>query len=433
MQNVFRISIAGLGTVGQSVIKLIEANAELIAKRAGIVFEIVGVNARDKNKPRDVNLNGYRWFDSPIDMVQQAESDVVVELIGGSSGIAYDVCEAALALRQNVVTANKAMIAINGKALFELAAKNNRFLLYEAAVAGGIPIIKGVKEGLSANRIDTVYGILNGTCNYILSTMEETGQDFADVLQEAQDKGYAEADPSFDIDGVDTAHKLAILSSLAFDSQIDFDSVYVEGIRHITAKDIAFASELGYTIRLLAIAESLPEGIRQRVHPCLVRNEFSLAKVTGARNAVVPVGNFVGSTVYEGWGAGGDPTASAVVADLIDIARQKLNTNHIEIASKSDVEHLSMDQHKSEYYVRLAVIDQPGVLADITSILRDNDISIESFLQHGREPEKSVPVVMKTHEVVEEKLQKALEQIEQIGSILEKPFMIRIENIKQQI
>ena len=422
-----KIAIAGLGTVAQSVIQLLQENQQLIESRIDQKYEIVGISARDQHKKRDINIDNFPWFSDPVAMINHTKPDMVLELIGGSDGIAYDICQAALEQNCHLVTANKALIATHGDTLLQLAKAKKLYFMYEAAVAGGIPIIKALKEGLSANKIDMIYGILNGTCNYILSSMEDTGKEFADVLQDAQEKGYAEADPSFDIDGVDAAHKLAILSSLAFDTLISFDTVYNEGIRYITAQDIQFAKELGYKIRLLAITEKVGDAVRQRVHPCMIPDDNPIARIAGARNAVIPVGNYVGSSIFEGWGAGGAPTASAVVADIIDIARHihmKALPGYPEFIAATA---LDMDNLTTQYYVRLHVVDQPGVLANITSVLAQNDISIESFLQHGRQPEKSVTIIMKTHEVVEKNMKSALEQLSGIDTILKKPFMVRIE------
>jgi homoserine dehydrogenase len=325
MSEPLRIALAGLGTVGGGVIRLIETNADLIARRAERRIEIVAVAARDRSKDRGVDLSRYAWEDDMTAMAARPDVDVVVELVGGSDGPALTLARNTLNAGKDLVTANKAMIAHHGLELAALAEQADAALKFEAAVAGGIPVIKSLKEGVAANEIRRVYGILNGTCNYILSTMEDTGRDFADVLAEAQAKGYAEADPTFDIDGIDAAHKLAILSSVAFGTRIDFKSVTTRGIR-LLAADIAQADVLGYYIRLIGMADTEVDAagqrrLVQRVQPHLVHRDHPLAHVDGATNAVVAEGNFVGRLLFQGAGAGDGPTASAVVADLIDIAR----------------------------------------------------------------------------------------------------------------
>ena len=305
MSGALRIGIAGLGTVGAGVLHLLDTHSGLIAGRAGRPLVVSAVSARDRRKARPVDLSGLRWFDDPVAMARDPEIDVVLELIGGFEGVAKEVAEAAIAAGRHVITANKALLAIHGAELARAAESAGVTLAYEAAVAGGIPIIKTLREGLASNAISRIYGILNGTCNYILTSMRDTGRDFAEVLEEAQRLGYAEADPSFDIDGVDAAHKLAILTALAFGCEIDFGGVYIEGIREISALDIAYADELGYRIKLLGIATQSEGGIEQRVYPCLVPLGTPIAHVDGVFNAVVAEGDFVGTTMFEGPGAGG--------------------------------------------------------------------------------------------------------------------------------
>ena len=321
MADALRVGLAGLGTLGGGVIKLLEANARLIERRAGRPIEVVAIAARDRTRDRGFDIARFAWVDDTSALAARDDVDVVVELIGGADGPALVLARATLARGKAFVTANKAMIAHHGIELAEAAEAADAALKYEAAVAGGIPVIKGLREGAAANEIGRVYGVLNGTCNYILTTIEATGRAFADVLGEAQALGYAEADPSFDIDGVDTAHKLAILASLAFGTRLDFAAVAVAGIRHVIAADIAEAHALGFRIRLVGLAEAGSKGLFQRVHPCLVALDHPLAHVAGSLNAVVAEGNFVGRLFMEGRGAGEGPTASAVVADLIDIAR----------------------------------------------------------------------------------------------------------------
>ena len=329
-----------------------------------------------------------------------------------------------------VVTANKALIAHHGTALARLAEAKDTTFAFEAAVAGGIPVIKMLREGLAANEFRRIYGILNGTCNYILTTMRREQREFAEVLAEAQRLGYAEADPSFDIDGIDTAHKLAVLTATAFGSEVDFAGVHVEGIRHVSALDIAYADELGFRIKLLGIARRTEHGIEQRVHPCMVPVATPIANVEGVFNAVVAEGDFVGRVVMEGRGAGAGPTASAVVADLIDIAqRRSVPTFGRPVNLLDPARPAPMERHRGCYYIRLMVVDRPGVIADVTAALRDEDVSMESMLQRGRAPGEAVPVVLTTHETEEARMRRALARVAALGTVLEPPRTIRIEDL----
>ncbi|WP_455429109.1 homoserine dehydrogenase [Fodinicurvata halophila] len=316
-----KLGIAGLGTVGSGVVRLIEENGTVLAERTGRPLVVSAVSARDRRKDRGLSLEGVRWYDDPLAMAAEEDLDIIVELVGGSDGIALDIVRTALEQGKSVVTANKAMMAHHGTELARLAESNQAALAYEAAVAGGIPAIKVLREGLAANQFVRIHGILNGTCNYILSTMRDTGREFGEVLAEAQKLGYAEADPSFDVDGIDAAHKLALLTALAFGTEVDFDSIQMEGIRSISSMDIAYAEELGYRIKLLGMARRKNGQIEQRVHPCMVPLDNPLSQVDGVFNAVLAEGDFSGPIMIEGAGAGEGPTASAVVADLIDIAR----------------------------------------------------------------------------------------------------------------
>ena len=429
MTEPLKVAVAGLGTVGATVVRLLSVQADLIAQRCGRPIVVTAVSARDRSKDRGLTLDGIAWFDDAAAMAEQADAHVVVEVIGGSSGIARAVADRSIAAGRHLVTANKALLALHGMDIARAADAAGVTVAYEAAVAGGIPVIKALKEGLAANRIDRVEGILNGTCNYILTTMRETGRDFADVLAEAQRLGYAEADPSFDIDGVDAAHKLALLAALAFGCAPDFPGVTVEGIRHVAADDIAYAEELGYRIKLLGIAERHPDGsIAQRVTPVLVPKSAPIAAVEGVFNAVVTQGDFVGQTVLEGRGAGDGPTASAVVADLMDIARGSVSAMFgVPVASLTAPGTRPMSAHRGEYYVRLMVLDKPGVFADLAAILRDCDISIGSAIQRARSDSAAVPLVLTTHETSEASMQKALATIAALPSVAEPPRMIRID------
>jgi homoserine dehydrogenase len=386
------------------------------------------VTARDRGRDRGVPLGGLRWYDDPVALAADEGIDAVVELIGGAEGAARAVVEAAIAARKPVVTANKALIAVHGARLAALAEQVGVPLAFEAAVAGGIPVIKALREGLAGNRLSGVAGILNGTCNYILTTMRERGREFAEVLAEAQKLGYAEADPSFDVDGIDTAHKLAILAALAFGRPVAFEAVHVEGIRQISALDIAYAGELGYRIKLLGLARRSEAGIEARVHACMIPESAPLARVDGVFNAVVAEGDFVGRMMLMGRGAGAGPTASAVVADLVDIARGRATPAWgAATAALSRAPSVPMAAHVGPYYLRLMVVDQPGVIADVTAVLRDEGISLESMIQRGRSPGEAVPVVLVTHETREAAMRAALARIAALDAVLEAPTVIRIE------
>ncbi|MCB2066963.1 MAG: homoserine dehydrogenase, partial [Erythrobacter sp.] len=386
-----------------------------------------------RGKDRGVDLSQYGWEDDMTMFAARDDVDVVVELVGGSDGPALTLARKALGGGKGVVTANKAMVALHGLELARLAEGNNAPLRYEAAVAGGIPVIKGLGEGAAANRIERVHGILNGTCNYILTEMEGTGRDFSEVLSDAQALGYAEADPTFDVEGVDAAHKLAILASLAFGTQVDFAHVDVSGITRIRAADIAQAKALGYVIRLVGMADCQSEGgkrqLFQRVAPCLVPASHPLAAVKGPTNAVVAEGNFVGRLLFEGRGAGDGPTASAVVADLIDIARGNvmppfsLPVAALEASAPADSGH-----RRSRAYLRFVVADRPGVLAEITAAMRDAGVSIESLMQHGQPDDDGDPVLvaMVTHDGPESAVADALKLLEGSPSLVEVPLVMRL-------
>jgi homoserine dehydrogenase len=428
MSRTLRIGIAGLGTVGGGTLRLLRANAGLLAQRTGCRLTVTAVSARDPGRHRELDLGGLRWHGDARALAEDPEIDLVCELIGGSDGVALDLTRAALRRGKGVVTANKAMLAHHGAELARLAEGNGAPLAFEAAVAGGIPIIKSLRQGLAANRIVRVSGILNGTCNFILTTMRATGREFADVLAEAQALGYAEADPSFDVDGIDAAHKLALLASLAFGGTPRFDAIHIEGIRHVSAMDIAFADQLGYRIKLLGVARMTPSGLEQRMHPCMVPVSAPIAQVEGVLNGVVVEGDHVGAVMHEGRGAGAGPTASAVVADIVDVARGlRVPTFGVPASELADHPIAPMAAHQGSYYIRLMVLDQPGVLADISAALRDHDVSIESLIQRGRNPGQAVPIVLTSHDTTEAGMRGALDQIAALPSVLERPRMIRIE------
>ena len=431
MSEPLKIAIAGLGTVGAGVLKLIAANGDMLSQRGGRQIVVTAVSARDRKRDRGVSIGEARWFDDAATLAAEADADVIVELIGGSDGIAKRVCETAIARKRHVVTANKALLAVHGAALARAAESANVALSYEAAVAGGIPVIKALREGLAANRIGRVYGILNGTCNYILTQMRRTGRPFADVLGEAQKLGYAEADPSFDIDGVDAAHKLAVLAGLAFGAEVNFAGVHIEGIRHVASLDLDYAKELGYRVKLLGIARLTEHGLEQRVHPCMVPVDAPIAQVEDVFNAVVAEGDFVGATLFQGRGAGAGPTASAVIADLIDLARGR-RTPVFGVPAQSLVRRpvSPIERRVGAYYIRLMVVDRPGVIADVTAALRDESVSLEAMLQRGRSPNEMVPVVLTTHDNTEEAaMNRALQRISSLKTVYEPPRAIRIETL----
>jgi homoserine dehydrogenase len=422
-----RIAIVGLGTVGGGVIRLLETNGALIARRAGRPIEVVAISARDRTKDRGVDLSPYEWVDDMASLAGREDVDAIVELIGGADGPALTLARQCLTAGKPFVTANKAMLAHHGMALAGIAETAGVALKYEAAVAGGIPVIKGLREGAAANEISRVYGILNGTCNYILSTMEKDKRGFEEVLKEAQDLGYAEADPSFDIDGIDAAHKLSILSSLSFGTQIDFPGVAVTGIRHVIAADIAEAAGLGFRIRLVGMAENGPDGLFQRVHPMLVPLDHPLAHVDGSLNAVVAEGNFVGRLFFQGRGAGEGPTASAVVADLIDVARDEYGDAFaMAVDALSPQKPADAGRRTGRVYLRFRVQDRPGVLAEIAAATRDAGVSIESMIQRGANQADGVLVAIVTHAGEEHCVVETLASLAGSDSLLEPPIVMHI-------
>ena len=432
MAEPLKIALAGLGTVGAGVIRLVETNAQLIARRARRPIRIAAVSARDRSKDRGIDISGYPWEDDVTAMAARDDVDVVVELVGGSDGPALTLARNTIARGKSLVTANKAMIAHHGLELAEAAERAGVALKFEAAVAGGIPVIKLLSEGAAANVIERVYGILNGTCNYILSTMEDTGRDFADVLAEAQRLGYAEADPSFDVDGIDAAHKLAILAAIAFGAHVDFGAVEVAGIVPILAADIARAKTLGYVVRLIGMAETETQGgtcrLFQRVQPHLVPFDHPLAAVDGATNAVVAEGNFAGRLLFQGAGAGDGPTASAVVADVIGIARGEIGSAFsIPVGELESLPPADSGTRHSRAYIRFAVADRPGVLAELTAAMRDAGVSIESLIQKGgRDEGGDVLVAMVTHEGPEASVGEALRLLDGSPSLAAPPLVMHI-------
>jgi homoserine dehydrogenase len=425
MTAVFKIAIAGLGTVGSGVVKALAARGPELSRRAGRKLEITAVSARDKTKARGYAVTG--WTDDVLSLAK-SDADVVVELIGGEEGIARQLVEAALANGKHVVTANKALLAKHGLALAELAEKNGVTLKFEAAAAGGIPIVKALREGLIAHGVDAVKGILNGTCNYILTEMESSGRGFAEVLKEAQAKGYAEADPALDVGGGDTAHKLALLSAIAFGTAPDLAAVAVEGIEHITPDDIAFASEFGFRIKLLGVARRMGNKIDQKVHPAMVRVRSALANVSGAANGVMVDAGEAGSFFFAGRGAGEAPTASAVIADIVEAASGTPSPVFGRpAASLARLDAADGKQAVSPWYLRFEVLDVPGVLAAIAGNLAEAGVSIESMIQRGRAPGEPVAIVMITHETAQASVERALKAISASDKVRARPCMIPME------
>lgn len=428
MEKPLRIAIAGLGTVGSAVFCVLERNEQLITTRAGRNIRVVALSALEKEQHLDKVKKGIAWINNVREIATMHDVDVVVELIGGAEGIALEVCEGALNAGKSVVTANKALMAAHGVRLAKIAEEKDVRLMFEASVAGAIPVIKTLREATAGNRSIAVQGILNGTCNYILTRMTEEGLSFGQALREAQDKGYAEANPSMDIDGHDTAQKLSLLAALAFGEPPSLEGCPVEGIRNVSPMDMKFAGELGYKVKLIGSAHLTEDGLEKRVGPCLVPEDSTLANTSDALNAVSIQGDAFGSLALSGRGAGGEPTASSVISDLVDIARGAVVKPFGIPAEMLDKRTITPPEKRmSGWYVRLQVTDKPGVVADVSAILRDERISIESMLQRGRSRSDSVPVIMTTHATNEAAMRRALTKIAALESVKEDPCALRIE------
>jgi len=430
-----RVGLLGLGVVGGGTFKVLARNAEEIARRAGRHIVATKVSARDVAKRKSRVGEAAEVVADPFQIVRDPEIDIVVELIGGDT-LARELVLEAIAHGKHVVTANKALLAKHGNEIFARASEQGVMVAFEAAVAGGIPIIKAIREGLSANQIEWVAGIINGTTNFILTEMRARGLPFSEVLAEAQRLGYAEADPTFDIEGVDAAHKLTLLSSIAFGVPIRFDKAHIEGISRLAQEDIRYAEELGYRIKLLGITKARPEGIELRVHPTLIAAQRVMANVEGAMNAVMVKGDAVGATLYYGQGAGEEPTASAVVADLVDVTRlhtadPEHRVPHLAFQPDAitDRPMLSIEDITTSYYLRLAATDQPGVLADITRILADASISIVSMIQKPREDATQADIIFLTHEALERNVNAAIARIEALPTVVSTVTRLRIGNL----
>lgn len=428
MRKPLRIGIAGLGTVGAGTVQLLQDNAATIEARAGTKLQVVAVSMRNPKKKRAVKLTGIRVVNDARELADAKDIDIIVEVIGGDKGIAKELVERAIKNGKHVVTANKALIAHHGQKLAEAAEAKGVVLAFEAAVAGGIPIIAALRSGLAANKITRIAGILNGTCNYILTTMTRDKRDFKEVLADAQKLGYAEADPSFDVDGIDAAHKTSILAALAFGTQPNFKNVHIEGIRRITLRDIEYAASFGYTVKLLGIATMEGGKLLQRVHPCLVPNGSPLAVIDGSFNAVQVEGNAVGRVVFEGRGAGAGPTASAVVADLIAIARgDRYAPFNVKAKQLKKAAPGSLDAHKGCYYLRLSLKDEPGVLAEFTRAFAAQHISVHSITQRAVIADHSAQVIVITHDTTEAAVKRAANTIAKLKVSVEPPVVLRIE------
>ncbi|MER9840505.1 homoserine dehydrogenase [Mesorhizobium australicum] len=434
MAEALRVGIAGLGTVGASVARVLRDKAAELTRQCGRDIIVSAISARDRKRDRGIDLSSANWFDDPVKMAQTAEIDVFVELVGGDEGPARASVKAALEAGRHVVTANKALLAKHGVALAEIAEKKGVLLNYEAAVAGGIPVIKTMREAMAGNSVTRVFGILNGTCNYILTRMEAEGVSFDVVLKDAQRLGYAEADPTFDIEGHDTAHKLSILTSLAFGTKIAANDIYMEGISNITQADIRAAGDLGYRIKLLGVAQRTESGIEQRVHPTMVPTASVIAQVHGVTNAVAIETDILGELLLSGPGAGGNATASAVIGDIADIAKSRPGFQHGPVFGRPAKElrpykKAQMRSHAGGYFIRLTVHDRIGVFAAIAKRMADNDISLESIVQHAviGEAAAQKTVILVTHETTEAAVRKAVDGITKDGHLTDKPQVIRIE------
>lgn len=428
MTKTIKVAIAGLGTVGTGVVANIQRGKSLLSKRTGVDISITAVSSRTKSG-RSVDISGYKWFDNPLDLVE-TDADIIIETIGGENGIAYQLVEAALINGKHVVTANKALLAMHGNRFAGLARAKNVSLGYEAAIAGGIPIVKVLREGLAANIHSRVYGILNGTCNYVLSEMARTQADFMPILQQAQKLGYAEADPTLDIGGYDAAHKITLLSSLAFGCSVNYDATYVEGIEKIELTDINMADRIGYKIKLLGIASMNNNRVMQRVYPALVPKESQIAQIDGPRNAVVVQSDYADETIVVGCGAGREPTASAVVADIIDIARGlKIETFGTE--TSHDIEFQPVTEREGQYYIRLNFKDKAGAVAEIARILSDKGISINSLIQETMPTDLQgmKTAIIITYQTLEQTMNEALSKIVQSDYVVAPPLMLRILTI----
>jgi homoserine dehydrogenase len=438
MTDALKIGIAGLGTVGAALVRVVEARANLLAVACGRPITVVAVSARNRSSNRGIEIGHYQWFDDAVQMAREADIDVFVELMGGAGDPAYAAVTTALTRGLHVVTANKALLARHGVELATLAEQKGAVLNFEAAVAGGIPVIKALRESLTGNSVSRVYGIMNGTCNYILTRMEREELSFETCLKEAQRLGYAEADPAFDIEGNDTAHKLSILTTLAFGTAIAADDIYLEGITNISLEDIHAAADLGYRIKLLGVAQKTATGIEQRVHPTMVPQDSVIAQVDGVTNAVAIESDILGELLMVGPGAGGNATASAVLGDIADIAKSAPGAQRVPSLGRPAAQldtyvRGEMQSHEGGYFIRLTVEDRTGVFASIATAMADNAISLESIVQRPKKHSDTAAqqtVILVTHATTEQSVRGAVALIEGEGYLIGKPQVIRIERPK---
>lgn len=429
MSSPLRLGIAGLGTVGIGVVKIVQKHADLLALRAGRPITITAVSARDPLKNRSADISPYRFQTDPVAVATADDVDVYVELIGGENGAARDSIEAALRAGKDVITANKALLAVHGAELAALAESLGRVIRFEAAVAGGIPVIKAVTESLAGNAITRVMGVMNGTCNYILTRMESAGLPYEAVFEEARQLGYLEADPTLDVGGIDASHKLAILSSIAFGTRIDFGSVEIEGIERVSIDDIRRARDLGYRIKLLGVAQMTARGLEQRMSPCLVPADSPLGQLVGGTNMVVIEGDSVGQVVLRGAGAGEGPTASAVMSDVVEIARGVRLPVFGQPAETLVAAQPARTAVPAAYYIRLELQDKPGALAKVATVLGDAGISIDRMRQYGQHSPASVPVLVVTHKTTPDAIDYAVEALPRTGVLVSDPVELRIEEV----
>ena len=432
MQNI-KVGLLGFGTIGTGVVKVFQKNSDLLSSRLGVRLELKRIADLDTTTDRGVQLAPGLLTGDAQALLNDPEIQIVIELIGGYEPARTFVLQA-IRNGKHVVTANKALLAKHGEEIFRAAEKAGVNVMFEAAVGGGIPVISAIKENLGANNFSAVYGILNGTCNYILTRMDEEGEDYADVLAEAQQHGYAEADPTFDVEGIDTAHKLALLISLCFGTKVDFDKIYTEGISRVTALDIEYARDFGYKLKLLAIGKRDGERVEARVHPTMIPADYPLSSISGAFNSVRLVGDFSGPVMLSGYGAGMAATASAVVGDVLSVARDLRSNDGVRVPAMGCYQEQltssaikTMEQLVTSYYLRFTVKDQPGVLAQIAGILGNYEISIESMIQPHRHAANAVPIVFMTHEAEERNVVAAVAEINRLDVIQEEPLLIRIE------
>ena len=428
MTTPLRIGIAGLGTVGTGVVRIVQTHGALIATRSGRPVEIAAVSARSRGKARGVPLDAYAWEDDPVTLARREDIDVFVEVMGGSEGPAKAATEAAIAAGKDIVTANKALLALHGHELALAAEAKGRLIRFEAAVAGGIPVIKALTEGLAGNEIQRVLGVMNGTCNYILTRMESAGLPYETVFEEARALGYLEADPNLDVGGIDAGHKLSLLAAIAFGTKVDFANVELEGIGSIAIEDIRQAADMGYRVKLLGVAQMTGRGLEQRMSPCLVPATSSLGQLQGGTNMVLLEGDAVGQIVLRGAGAGSGPTASAVMSDVIDIARGYRLATFGQPAASLRAARPARAAVAAPYYLRMALVDKPGALAKVARVLGDSGISIDRMRQYGHD-DATAPVLIVTHKTTRAALDEALAGFDETGVVASRPVVIRIEEV----